>query len=285
MHGARVTYAPQTYKDARRFLIDELDAHPNSSSYPDDLDPNEVGIVGDVAHATRGTSYHLGKDQLTATAYSRRLPRDRAGLTNGAAALDIGRFRKKLPNGRVLTLPHLSQWLVKQCQAGAKDAEWIREIGYSPDGKLVLHYDRERGQKSAPKSGVFDQSHTYHTHTSGYRDCEHVDKTAVFRRYLTEMGASPAVKPKPTPDTDAEWKKIIMALPLLKKGSRGADVKTLQGALLARGLKLPRWGIDGDFGNETLKAVKAAQAGGKIAQDGVVGRHTWSMLLARRDLF
>lgn len=42
----------------------------------------------------------------------------------------------------------------------------------------------------------------------------------------------------------------------LKKGSKGALVKQLQ---LALGVdKLPRFGADGDFGTETLNALKAA---------------------------
>jgi peptidoglycan hydrolase-like protein with peptidoglycan-binding domain len=42
----------------------------------------------------------------------------------------------------------------------------------------------------------------------------------------------------------------------LKKGSKGELVKKLQLALGAD--KLPKYGIDGDFGNETLNALKAA---------------------------
>jgi hypothetical protein len=42
----------------------------------------------------------------------------------------------------------------------------------------------------------------------------------------------------------------------LKKGSKGELVKKLQLALGAD--KLPKYGIDGDFGTETLNALKAA---------------------------
>jgi hypothetical protein len=44
----------------------------------------------------------------------------------------------------------------------------------------------------------------------------------------------------------------------LKKGSKGALVKTLQQALIARYGKstLPRFGADGDFGSETINALK-----------------------------
>ncbi len=55
-----------------------------------------LGIIGDTAHATLGVSYHLGKSQLTATAYSRQLPRDAAGLTEAASAIDLGKLNGSL---------------------------------------------------------------------------------------------------------------------------------------------------------------------------------------------
>jgi hypothetical protein len=185
-----VTYAPPTYLDARAFLIAELDMHPGSAAYGEDLDPAEVGIVGSRAHVAAGTSYHLGADQLKRWLhpYSVELARDRRGLTHGAAALDIGQFRMTFANGRTVTHHDLGAWCVEQCQAGAPDAAWIREIIYSPDGRTVLRYDRERGQGSAPRAGEADDSHLTHDHLSGYRDAEHVDKTALFRRFLAEMG-------------------------------------------------------------------------------------------------
>lgn len=46
----------------------------------------------------------------------------------------------------------------------------------------------------------------------------------------------------------------------LKKGSKGANVKTLQQALIAKygATILPRYGADGDFGSETVAAVNKA---------------------------
>ena len=79
-----------------------------------------------------------------------------------------------------------------------------------------------------------------------------------------------------TPDTtDA-----VPGRPTLRKGSTGADVKTLQILLLARGYDLGRYGADGDFGNATLAAVKAYQGGAGLTVDGVVGAKTWAALMA-----
>ena len=57
---------------------------------------------------------------------------------------------------------------------------------------------------------------------------------------------------------------------LLKKGSRGPDVKDLQEAL---GLV-----ADGIFGSGTEAAVKEFQKENDLTVDGLVGRGTWEML-------
>lgn len=56
-----------------------------------------------------------------------------------------------------------------------------------------------------------------------------------------------------------------------KKGSKGINVKLIQQWLLDHGFDLGRWGVDGDFGSMTTKAVKAYQKAVKIKVDGVVG--------------
>jgi len=54
---------------------------------------------------------------------------------------------------------------------------------------------------------------------------------------------------------------------LLKVGSKGEDVKTLQEFL--------KLGADGNFGPGTEKAVKAWQAANGLTADGIVGAGTW----------
>ncbi len=64
----------------------------------------------------------------------------------------------------------------------------------------------------------------------------------------------------------------------LRKGSTGAAVKELQTLLMKHGYDLPRYGADGDFGNETLAAVKAFQSDKGLEVDGAVGPITWAAL-------
>lgn len=73
--------------------------------------------------------------------------------------------------------------------------------------------------------------------------------------------------------------KIMIELAELRKGSKGAQVKTVQRILKALGYSVGGTGVDGDFGKNTEKAVKAFQADRGIAADGIVGKNTWTKLL------
>jgi hypothetical protein len=143
-----------------------------------------LGIVGDPAHASKGISYHLGESQLTAKAYSRVTTRDRAGLTEAASAIDLGRL-----DGNLTNLRAFSAWLVDQCQANAEGTRDIREVIYATTVKgtvKVVRYDREQGIQSEPDTGEADNSHLTHTHVSFYRDSQGRDKVGIFAPYFEE---------------------------------------------------------------------------------------------------
>jgi hypothetical protein len=63
--------------------------------------------------------------------------------------------------------------------------------------------------------------------------------------------------------------------PLLKRGSKGEDVKRLQ-----RLLRFIGPDVDGDFGADTESCVKAFQSKHKLVVDGKVGGYTWRALEA-----
>lgn len=73
------------------------------------------------------------------------------------------------------------------------------------------------------------------------------------------------------------------ANPTLRKGDKGAEVKRMQGLLIERGCRLPTYGPDGSFGEETDAAVRAFQTARGLAVDGVVGPKTWAALSAAVD--
>lgn len=77
--------------------------------------------------------------------------------------------------------------------------------------------------------------------------------------------ARPDPEEKPLPDC-----------PMLRRGSRGATVKSLQELLNRRGETLA---LDGIFGPKTEAAVKRFQRSAGLTNDGVVGPRTWAALL------
>ncbi|MFC0003168.1 hypothetical protein [Micromonospora siamensis] len=185
-----MTTAPANLLAVRRLLLTHLNVDPDTVR-PEDLEPAEVGIVGDPSH--RG-GYHCGSDRVLPDDYSVvESPRDRNGLTLYASALDVGPFEVR-SNGRTHDLRSFSNWLVAQCVADAPDTRDLREIIYSPDGKTVRRWDRLGKRTSG------DSSHLYHTHFSFFRDSTKAnrDQTPLFRRYLTSIGLIAPVKPEPT---------------------------------------------------------------------------------------
>lgn len=63
--------------------------------------------------------------------------------------------------------------------------------------------------------------------------------------------------------------------PVLKTGSKGHDVTTLQYFLNGYGISCS---VDGDFGNKTKSAVTTIQGWKGLTQDGIVGENTWKAL-------
>lgn len=76
--------------------------------------------------------------------------------------------------------------------------------------------------------------------------------------------------------------KCTVELSVLKKGSKGAEVKNLQILLKAKGYKgadKKVLELDGSFGGNTDFAVRAFQKAEKLTIDGCVGGQTWSRIL------
>ena len=94
-------------------------------------------------------------------------------------------------------------------------------------------------------------------------------------------------KPSNTSTTTATTKPKVattyysVRLPLLKKGSEIPAVKTMQLLLLEKGYKLPEYGADGEFGEETDTALKAYQKANNLEVDGKCGAKTWAALITK----
>lgn len=67
-------------------------------------------------------------------------------------------------------------------------------------------------------------------------------------------------------------------MPTLREGDQGTAVRILQRMLIMRGCKLPRYGCDGHYGEETKAAVEAYQTTHALTIDGICGPLTWAAL-------
>jgi hypothetical protein len=94
-------------------------------------------------------------------------------------------------------------------------------------------------------------------------------------QFLTPPSSSaPADDGGATSPASATRASTSTALPFLKRGSKGEDVRIVQRRLNL----LP---ADGDFGPGTEAAVKNFQAHNGLSPDGKVGPQTWAALLGR----
>ena len=66
---------------------------------------------------------------------------------------------------------------------------------------------------------------------------------------------------------------------MLKKGSKGYQVKVVQLLLILNGCSCGSYGADGDFGNATHAATVKYQKDHDLEADGIIGPKTWVCLL------
>jgi hypothetical protein len=103
----------------------------------------------------------------------------------------------------------------------------------------------------------------------GHKNLFNTDCPGTLYKYVTNGTFKPTTS-KPDPNRYPGH--------LVKKGDSGATVKKIQNQLIKLGFKLPKYGADGDFGDETDKAVRTFQEKKKLKKDGVVGPETWKAL-------
>lgn len=72
---------------------------------------------------------------------------------------------------------------------------------------------------------------------------------------------------------------VAIELKVLKKNSKGKQVKTMQNLLRDYGYSIGKAGVDGVFGVMTETAIKKYQEDKKLKVDGICGEKTWNSLL------
>ena len=106
--------------------------------------------------------------------------------------------------------------------------------------------------------------------------------TAMALENGAEAGKSEAAGASPRPTEGQELQpttgtQVIVWLPLVKKGSTGAAVWTLQQLLTAMGYD-PK-GVDGIFGADTEAATMEYQRDHELEPDGECGKLTWASII------
>ncbi|MFD0822854.1 hypothetical protein ACFQ0D_32045, partial [Micromonospora zhanjiangensis] len=183
-----MSVAPANLLAVRSLLLHHL--HPSGGVGDHQLD-------ADIVDGEAGPGgYHRGADELGADDYSvADSPRDRAGLSPYASALDVGWFEVR-SGGTVHNLRTFSTWCVTQCRADTPDSADIREIIYSPDGSTVRRWDRlDRPTAGTLRPGL-------PTHFSYFRDATSSghDLRPLYRRYLADIGLLRPAQPVPEAD-------------------------------------------------------------------------------------
>jgi hypothetical protein len=92
-------------------------------------------------------------------------------------------------------------------------------------------------------------------------------------RYWTSHGKLPYVTYGDRKEVSGT---VSIEMTVLRKGSKGKQVETLQRLLNAFGSNL---GVDGDFGSKTDGALRSYQKANKLEVDGICGGKSWNSLL------
>ena len=134
-----------------------------------------------------------------------------------------------------------------------------------------------------PKAVSFYEEHAFHDNlediTWFHTHMEEIAESAA--KGLCEYFGIPYVEPVPVPAPVEQDVVIPIQVRMLRRGMKGADVKTLQAALITYGFSCGTAGADGDFGSATAAALRKFQTKYGLGVDGIAGNATWSKLLGK----
>lgn len=248
---------------------------------PERLGKNPYGNHWNSALANKSMHAFIGYDKDQKIIVAHTLPYDRACWgagkgKNGSANYDPTAYLQ-----------------FEICQGNNTDAEYYRavievaeeycaylcrEFGWTAEN-ITSHAEAHRAGLASNHSDPEKWMKRFGDHMSMFRE-------RVAARLGNACGLPPLVDFAPEtmlPEVSAEAPaqensgKEVYDMKTLRYGSRGTQVRVLQ--WLLKDGTFYAGNIDGIFGNQTEKAVKAFQKAHALEADGIVGRKTWKMLL------
>lgn len=166
----------------------------------------------------------------------------------------------------------------RQIKLWKKMGRWVDKNTYIPKTGDVVYYDFNNDGISDHVGIVVSVSNGKMKVVEGnYSDSVGCRTIAVNANIIVGFGC-PKFKEEVSNSSSKE-SVFSVELKTLSKGAKGEQVKALQILLIGRGYALSKYGADGDYGDETVKAVKAFQKAKGISVDGIAGKQTFHKLL------
>ena len=190
-------------------------------------------------------------------------------------------------------------------RAMSQSNDWYEPLDYPVPGDIIFFDWDNNKYEELPLDHVgicvdFQSDHCQLTYVNGNGSSEHyvtkqvinVEATgedghklvAYWMRYVGDHDEKPTEEEpeeenhdNPEEERPGE-KEVILKVRQLRKGMTGGDVKTLQRLLFSDGYSVGSCGDDGEFGNDTEKAVLRYQQDHALEQDGIAGVNTLTAL-------
>lgn len=210
-----------------------------------------------------GPNFDCSSAIITAVQNGAGIPVKAAGATytgNMRAAFKKCGFRD-IPYKRGITL---ARGDILLCHKVIKGKVYGHTVMYIGDGKIAQFSINEKGTAKGGKSG--DQT----------------GKESYIGKFYEYSKGWDCVLRYPGDDDKQEDETVNITMPVLKKGSRCAEVGTVQTLLNALGFKGKNGRpltVDRDFGQNVDYAVRLFQKSKDLTADGIVGLKTWKSLL------
>ena len=218
----------------------------------------------------------------------------------------------------VSNILNLTEYILPECSCSRmielykKKGLWIEDDAYVPDtGDILMYAWKDNGVgdcKIDPNHvGIVKEvkNNIIYVIEGNYSKQVKIRQIKINGKYIRGF-ATPDYKTasktydfkkkvivKPTTNTTAtnktnttvsvSIKTIASTVPYLKSGDKNDAVKVMQTVLIYLGFDCGKSGVDGSFGPDTVKAVKAYQKAVGITQDGICGKDCWkNMLLGKK---